>query len=70
MSAISHTACSYFKGMGLRKTIVQKVTRSKRFQVDNCHVETRAKCKDVTHSVPVPVCDDQGHTSIEYQQNF
>ena len=31
----------------------------KRFQVDNCHVETRAKCKDVTHNVPVPICDDQ-----------
>ena len=28
-------------------------------QVDNCHVETRAKCKDVTHNVPVTVCDDQ-----------
>ena len=28
-------------------------------QVDNCHVETRAKCKDVTHNVPVPICDDQ-----------
>ena len=27
--------------------------------MDNCHVETRAKCKDVTHNVPVPICDDQ-----------
>ena len=22
-------------------------------------METRAKCKDVTHNVPVPICEDQ-----------